>query len=226
MSVRDVIKNKVYESFAGGTGLEFTDVLGLLALACVLGIYIYLVYKYASKAAFYSKDLNITMAGMAVIVAGIIIAMRSNLIVSLGMVGALSIIRFRNAVKNPLDLLYLFWSTSIGIMCGVGLTMLAVAICGAMTILLLGLELLPATKASAVLVLRTSEENVDWVAVKELIQKYTTYYKEKSRNIRVGETEIIIEVKSKKEEELLAELKKKTEIQYISYLVHDGEFRL
>ncbi len=105
MSVKDVIKNSVYESLGGGTTMSAKTVILILLIACLMGVYIFLVYKLSSKTAFYSKDLNLTIAGMPVIVAAIMIAMQSNLLVSLGMVGALSIVRFRNALKNPLDLL-------------------------------------------------------------------------------------------------------------------------
>jgi len=118
MSFKDVIKNSVYESLGGGTNLSARSILLLIAIAALVGLYIFAVYKLSSKSAFYSKDLNVTMAGMPIIVAAIMIAMQSNLLVSLGMVGALSIVRFRNAVKNPIDLLYLFWSISAGIIVG------------------------------------------------------------------------------------------------------------
>lgn len=114
MSIKDVIKNSVYESLGGGTNLSAKSILLLLVIAAFVGLYIFAVYKLSSKSAFYSKDLNITLAGMPIIVAAIMIAMQSNLLVSLGMVGALSIVRFRNAVKNPMDLLYLFWSYHCG----------------------------------------------------------------------------------------------------------------
>ena len=121
MEELNAIKDAVYKGVGGGTGLTFTDIMLILLIALVLGIYIYAVYKLTSKSAFYSKDLNITLAGMVIIVAFIMIAMQSSLVVSLGMVGALSIVRFRNAIKNPMDLLYLFWAMSTGIICGVGL---------------------------------------------------------------------------------------------------------
>ena len=129
MSVKDVIKSSVYESLAGGTGLSFKEVVVVFFMAFLIGLYVYMAYKLSSKAAFYSRDTGITIAGMPVVIAAIMVAMQSNLIVSLGMVGALSIVRFRNAVKNPLDILYLFWSISAGIICGVGLTLLAVLLC-------------------------------------------------------------------------------------------------
>ena len=109
MSVKDVIKNSVYESLGGGTTMNAKTVILILLLACLAGIYIYTIYKLSSRTAFYSKDLNITMAGMPVIVAAIMIAMQSNLLVSLGMVGALSIVRFRAAIKEPPESCGMCW---------------------------------------------------------------------------------------------------------------------
>lgn len=156
MSVTDVIKDGVYEKLAGGTGLSYWDIVIILAVSCLVGIYIYLIYKNFSKSEFYSRDLNITMAGMAVVVAAIMIAMQSNLLVSLGMVGALSIVRFRTAIKSPIDLLYLFWSISAGIICGVGLYVLGAVLCIIMTLLIFILGKIPNNKAPQLLVIRMS----------------------------------------------------------------------
>ncbi|MCI6713722.1 MAG: DUF4956 domain-containing protein, partial [Lachnospiraceae bacterium] len=69
MSIKDVIKNSVYESLGGGTNLSAMNILLILAIACLIGLYIFAVYKLSSKSAFYSKDLNVTMAGMPLIIA-------------------------------------------------------------------------------------------------------------------------------------------------------------
>lgn len=197
-----------------------------LLMACLIGLYIYAVYRLTSKAAFYSKDLNITIAGMPVIVAAIMIAMQSNLIVSLGMVGALSIVRFRNAVKNPLDLLYLFWTISAGIICGVGLSVLALSLCIVMTALLLLLEVLPNTKASSLLIIRTDQEDVNWEETGKLIAKHARYHKEKSRSIKNTNTEIIYEVRAFDECALLKALQQNEKLKQIQFLSHDGEYRI
>lgn len=225
MSAKDVIKSSVYQNLAGGTGLSVAEVALIFILACILGTYIYMVYKLTSKSAFFSKDTGVTIAGMPVLIAAIMVAMQSNLIVSLGMVGALSIVRFRNAVKNPLDLLYLFWTISAGIICGVGLKVLAILLCIVMTILLFALSLIPNSKASAILVLRTAQEQTDWEEVRKLIQKHSKYCKQKSKSFRAGETEVIYELITSKEDELLAELKKYN-LQQVNYLSHDGEYRI
>lgn len=226
MSAKDVIKSSVYNSLGGGTNLSVSNIFMILAIACLIGIYIFAVYKLTSKAAFYSRDLNVTIAGMPVIVAAIMIAMQSNLIVSLGMVGALSIVRFRNAIKNPLDLLYLFWTISAGIICGVGLSVLAFCLCIIMTIMLLVLEMIPNSRASALLVLRSAGDGVDWNKIDEIVKGYTKYRKEKSRSIKNRETEVIYEVKTAQEEKLVKALQENHGLEQINYLAHDGEYRI
>ena len=219
------IKKLVLSSFTGGSDMNVWRILFLLALSGAAGLYIFAVYKNQSKSAFYSKDLNITMAGLPIIVCGILIAMQSSLVVSLGMVGALSIVRFRNAVKNPLDLLYLFWSISAGIMCGVGLVALALLLCVVMTVLVIVLQLVPNAKATSVAVLRTSKET-DWDAVRELLNRYGKNVKQKSRSIQAGQTEVIFELYTKEEDRLIADLEKLETIESISFLSHDGEYRI
>lgn len=225
MSIKDVIKSSVYESLGVGTDLSGDKILVIFVAACLIGLYVYTVYKFTSKAAFYSRDLNITIAGMPIIIAAIMIAMQSNLIVSLGMVGALSIVRFRNAIKNPLDLLYLFWTISAGIICGVGLIMLSVILCIVMTIMILVLELIPNFKSPALLILRSDEE-VDWAEIKALMKKYTKSFKEKSRTVKKADTEIIFEIRTSKEDELLKELQQRKELKQINLLSYDGECRI
>ena len=165
MSTKDVIKSSILESLTGGTYLDVSTILGILFFAALIGLYVYAIYRFSAKSAFYSKDLNITMAGMPIVIAGIMIAMQSNLLVSFGMVGALSIVRFRSAVKNPLDLLYLFWSVSAGIICGVNLKVLALLICVIMTAVILLLQMLPVLQAPMVLVVRgdAKEASNAWV---------------------------------------------------------------
>ncbi len=226
MSVKDVIKNKVYEQFGGGTALSTGTIVMLFLAAAFAGIYIFLVYKNQSKTSFYSKDLNVTIAGMPLIVCAIMIAMQSNLIVSLGMVGALSIVRFRNAVKNPLDLLFLFWSISAGIICGVGLIMLAVFLCASMTVMIIVLNYIPNTKAYSVLVLRSSSDDVDWLLVLDILRKYGKRVKQKSKNVQPGYAETIFELIVEDEENMIKELDRTNRMEKISILSHDGEYRI
>lgn len=226
MSVKDVIKNSVYEAIGGSNGLTVGTIIVILLAACLIGVYIFMVYKLSSKSAFYSKDLNITIAGMPIIVAAIMIAMQSNLLVSLGMVGALSIVRFRNAVKNPIDLLYLFWSISAGIIAGVGLYLLGVILCIIMTLLILILNTISNAKAPELLILRAADSSMDYDFLYEIIKGGCKFYKEKARCIKNGEVELIIEVFPKNKHSLLQSLNSIGQFTQVNCLSHDGECRV
>ena len=226
MSTKDVIKNSVLESFKGDTYLDVSTICGILVFAILIGLYVYMVYRLSAKAAFYSKDLNITMAGMPILIAGIMIAMQSNLLVSFGMVGALSIVRFRTAVKNPLDLLYLFWAVSAGIICGVNLKILALLISVFMTVVVLVLQLIPVMQAPMVLVLRGDAREVDWEEVKKCISQETKTAKQKTESFRSGQLEMIYEIRLKTKSDLMKKLQLIENLQGINLLSHDGEFRV
>lgn len=224
MSVKDVIKGSIYESFAGGTGMTFREAAFVLILACVVGVYIYFVYKGLSRSEFYSRDLNVTVAGLSVVVAAIMIAMQSNLLVSFGMVGALSIVRFRTAVKNPIDLLYLFWSISAGIICGVGLYVLGLVLCVIMTVLIYGLSVVPVNKAPQLLVIRMKED-ADMALADQTIHSYSKYSKSKSTMIRNHETEMIYEVSTKDKNAMAKALSDMEGVISVNLLEHSGEVR-
>ena len=117
MSVQDFIKNSILESgaFDGATITEIA--LGLVA-ALLAGMLIYLVYSKFYVGVIYSRSFAVTLVGMSVLTAMVTLAISTNIVISLGMVGALSIVRFRTAVKDPLDLLYLFWAITSGIAAG------------------------------------------------------------------------------------------------------------
>lgn len=226
MSTKDVIKNNILESLAGGTYLDAKTILGILFFAALIGVYVYLVYRFSAKKAFYSKDLNITMAGMPIIVAAIMIAMQANLLVSLGMVGALSIVRFRTAVKNPFDLLFLFWTISAGIICGVNLKALALVLCAVMTILILVLQTVPQMSAPSVLLIRGDMKKAEWEDIKACVQENTKTAKLQTEGFKSGQMELIYEVRVKADSGLISELQKFEHLQGVNLLTHDGEFRV
>ena len=224
MSIKEIIKNKVYENFAEGTGLSFKEIFFLLFITCCVGGYIFLIYKLFSRTAFYSKDLNITLAGMTVVVSAIMIAMQSNLLVSLGMVGALSIVRFRTAIKNPIDLLYLFWTISAGIICGVRLYWLAVTLCIIMTFLIYGLNKIPGFKSPAIIVIRTDRE-ADISAIFHILKDNSQYVRENSLMMKNGENEVIYEINAPHPSHLLTILSEQKGVLSVNWLQHNGELR-
>lgn len=130
MNIKDYFKNSVWESFVGGQGLttDFmaTAVISML-LAVILGLCIYKIYGLYFGGVVFSSAFAVTLVGMTVLSCMLTLAISSNIVISLGMIGALSIVRYRTAIKDPMDLLYLFWSISVGITLGAGLYVLAIA---------------------------------------------------------------------------------------------------
>ena len=117
MSVQDFIKKSILESGAFD-GVSLTKAaLGLLT-ALIMGAVIYFVYRKFYTGVIFSRSFAITLVGMTVLTAMVTLAISTNIVISLGMVGALSIVRFRTAIKDPMDLLYLFWAITTGITAG------------------------------------------------------------------------------------------------------------
>jgi len=123
MSVQDVIKKSILESGAFDS-LSLTNIfLGLVTAMCI-GAVIYFTYQKFYTGVIYSRSFAVTLVGMTLLTAVITLAISTNVVISLGMVGALSIVRFRTAVKDPLDLLYLFWAITSGIASGANMYLL------------------------------------------------------------------------------------------------------
>ena len=142
MSFKDIFKKSFLEGYASAEITTLTIVTAL-GIACALALYIFIVYRVVTRKTFYSKNFNITLAGITVITAALILTMQSSVVLSLGMVGALSIVRFRTAIKDPMDLMFLFWSISVGIICGAGLAQVAVILSVVLTLGILILDQMP-----------------------------------------------------------------------------------
>jgi hypothetical protein len=117
MSVQDFIKKSILESGVFDGVTLANAALGLLT-ALIMGVLIYFVYRKFYTGVIFSRSFAITLVGMTVLTAMVTLAISSNIVISLGMVGALSIVRFRTAIKDPMDLLYLFWAITTGITSG------------------------------------------------------------------------------------------------------------
>lgn len=125
MSVQDMIKKSVLES-GMFSQYDVPKIFSALAAALILGCVIYLVYQKFYVGVIFSRSFGVTLVGMTVLTCMVTLAISSNIVISLGMVGALSIVRFRTAVKDPMDLLYLFWAITSGITAGAGMYALTV----------------------------------------------------------------------------------------------------
>lgn len=136
MSVKDMIKKSVLESGVFDQ-YNISSILVALVAALALGILIFLVYRRFYTGVIYSRTFAVTLVGMTVLTCMVTLAISTNVVISLGMVGALSIVRFRTVVKDPMDLLYLFWAITTGITSGAGMYVLALIAAAIMILMII-----------------------------------------------------------------------------------------
>lgn len=221
MGFSDILKNSFVARF---TSEEITvlQIVGVLCLVAFISVYIFYVYRLVTRKTFYSKNFNISIAALAVITAAIILAVQSNIVISLGMVGALSIVRFRTAVKDPMDLCFLFWSIAVGICCGAHMAEIAIVLSVLMTFLVFILDKIPMGKAPMILVVNMEQAENEPELV-EKVKEYCKYYKIKSRNLRENNCNIVMELRVKEEYQLVQAVKTVKGVKNVSLVSHDGE---
>ena len=221
MGFGDIFKKSFMEGFYS-TDVSLATILLSLAIVCLIALYIFFAYRLLTRRTFYNKNFGISLAALAIITATIILTIQSSIVISLGMVGALSIVRFRTAIKEPLDLVFLFWSISAGIICGAGLYSLAIIVSLIVTVALLVLDLIPVTKAPMLLIVSTADPDGE-NALLDVVKKYSKYYRVKSRNVSSGRMDLIVEVRVKEEAALVKEACSLKGMDSVSLLSHDGE---
>ncbi len=123
MTFQDIFKSSFLENISSVT---IFDMVLAFALAFGIGLFIFLIYKKTFSGVMYSSSFGVTLVALTMISTFVILAVTSNVVLSLGMVGALSIVRFRSAIKEPLDIAFLFWSIAVGIVLAAGMIPLAV----------------------------------------------------------------------------------------------------
>ena len=221
MSVQDFIKKSILESgaFDQATLLEIS--LGLLT-ALLAGALIYLIYSKFYVGVIYSRSFAITLVGMTVLTAMVTLAISTNIVISLGMVGALSIVRFRTAIKDPMDLLYLFWAITSGITAGAQMYVL-VAVSAVIMILLIALFHTKQLKGRIyIAVIHYAGEE----AMENVIRSFgKTKYFIKSQTVRKGTTEMAVELFFKKYDALFLERLQAVEgVQDATLIQYNGEY--
>lgn len=193
----DIIKNSVIDNFTAS--IDISKIIVTMTISFLLGFFIYLLYKRIFSGVLYSKSFNISLIGMTMVTSMVIIAINSNLVLSLGMVGALSIVRFRTPIKDPTDLIFLFWAAAVGIVTGAGFYSLAL-----LSSVLIGLVMFIFIKKSSfetpyLLVVNCDGDNSE-AEVLQAIQKDAKRYNVKQKNVTRGNVELTLEVRVKEKE--------------------------
>ena len=220
MSFKDIFKKSFLSQF--NSDLSTTSIVMALLITAIIAIDIFAVYRVVCRKAFYSRSFAISLPVIAMITASVIIAVQSSIVISLGMVGALSIVRFRTAVKDPMDLAFLFWSISVGIICGATLYEVAVEVSILITLVMLGLHYVPNVKPALILLVNGTGAEVQ-EEVKQVLEENTSWYKIKSRNVSASGMDMIVELKTKQEDTLAQKILAVPGVENATLMTHDGE---
>lgn len=196
MTFNDIFKSSVLENI---TSISILDMVIALTLAFGLGAFIFLVYKKTFKGVMYSSSFGVTLIALTMISTLVILAVTSNIVLSLGMVGALSIVRFRTAIKEPLDIAFLFWSIAVGIVLAAGLIPLAVFGSVVIGVILIVFVNKKSYDNPYIIVIHCSDsdsESKTLSALRGYVQKCIV----KSKTVTAGSVELHYEVRLKSED--------------------------
>ena len=196
-------------------------ILSVLIMVLLLAVYEFFIYRYVSHRSFYNKSYNVTIAILPFFISTIILCLQSNLVITLGTIGALAIIRFRTAVKDPVDMLYLLWSVYIGIICGCQLYEVAVLTSIVVTILLIALEHVNFGRKPFVLIVHSDDDMEK--DIKKMFSHKKVSYKIKSRNYTNKGYDYAIEFTTKDMEGLKENLKGNKSISKYSIIEYDAD---
>ena len=220
MSFKDIFKNSFLSGYASGVSIK--TVLFSLGVTTLLAFYIFFIYRLVTRKNFYSRTFNLSLIAVAIITAAIILTIQSNIVLSLGMVGALSIIRFRTAIKDPLDLVFIYWAISMGIICGAGLSVIAVALSILMSGVVVLMQNYPMKKLSMILVVNSRDIDSDELIL-EIVKQHCEYFKVKSRNLTADSLDMVIEITTDEDRRLVYHVLSVNGVTSASILSHDGE---
>ena len=191
MTFSDIFKSNF---LANVTSVTVLDMFLSLGLSFALGLYIFLIYKKTYAGVMYSSSFGVTLIAMTMISTFVILAVTSNVVLSLGMVGALSIVRFRTAIKEPMDIAFLFWSIAAGIVLAAGLIPLAVI----GSVIIGVIILLFANRKSHVnpyiVVLQCDGQDSERAAT-EFLKAHTSRMNIKSKSVQKGAIELNLEIR-------------------------------
>lgn len=193
MSFNDVFKSSFLENV---TEFSTVDVLIGMAFALVIGLFIFFIYKKTFSGIMYSNGFGLTLIGLSLVTTLVIMAVTSNVVLSLGMVGALSIVRFRTAIKEPMEIVFLFWSLAVGIVIGAGMIPLAVIGSLIIGIILVIFANRKIRNTPYILIVNCNDENAEKGAL-ELIGKSVGKYMVKSKSVNASGIELTTEVRIK-----------------------------
>ena len=224
MSVKDMIKKSVLESavynqsMASGT---YVTIVVDMIVALIIGYIIYKIYKRFFAGVVYSRFFAVTLIGMTVLTCMVTIAISTNIVISLGMVGALSIVRYRTAIKEPLDIMYLFWAITEGITIGASMYILASIGMLVMLIVVIGMSKMKENRGTFVMIVHLNDD----AAKEKILDVLKSYvYSVKNSILREDTTELTIQIDMNKDDGIAEKVRAISGVNDVALIQYNGEY--
>ena len=221
MNFSDIFKSDFLNKV---NAVSFLDMSVALILAFALGLFVMAVYRRTSRGAMYSRSFCVSLMAMSLITTVLILAVTSNIILSLGMVGALSIVRFRAAIKDPLDITFLFWSIAIGIILGAGF--IGLAILGSILIGLLLTIFMNGKQREIpyIMIVNCTQEQGELTAI-EIIKSQTAASSVKAKTVNESGIELTMEVRLRNSAtDFVNKINAIDGVHHVSLVTYNGEY--
>lgn len=218
----DIFKSSFLDKMSNFT---VTDILIALFLSIAVGLFIYFIYKKTFNGVMYSESFSMSLVAMTVITSVMILAISSNIIISLGMVGAFSIVRFRTAIKEPTDIVFLFWSISMGVVIGAGMIPLAVIGSIVIGIMLVVFSNKKTRENPYVLVLTVEDEETEKQVLNHVRQSVKRSLLKSKTLYGVNGTELTIEVRLNNQDTgFINQLQNMPKVHQVMMVSFNGEY--
>lgn len=221
MTFQDIFKSDFLDNISG---VSILDMVIALTLAFCIGLFIFFVYKKTFAGVMYSSTFGVTLIALTMITTLVILAVTSNIVLSLGMVGALSIVRFRAAIKEPLDIAFLFWSIAAGIVLAAGLIPLAVfgsAVIGIVLLIFVNRK----SHVNPYILVLTCCDHQSETAAKAFIDKNVSRCTVKSKSARQGLVELNYEIRMKDDStDFINELSQMNGVESAVLVSYNGDY--
>ncbi len=221
MGLIQAITNQLFNSFQNNE-ITTSMLLSVLLVTGLLALYEFIVYQIVLHRSLYNKAFNISIAVLPFFISTIILCLQSNLVITLGTIGALAIIRFRTAVKDPVDLIFILWSIHIGITCGCQLHEIAIVTSLAVTIVLVILNHINRRMKSHILVIhcKSADQEAEFISI---IKDNTSKYRIKSRNYTKKGMDYVFEIVAKNVGVLVSAMENNSNIENFSLMEYDSD---
>ena len=221
MNFNDIFKSSFLENVSS---IGVLDMILTIVLSFGIGLFIFLIYKKTFRGVMYSAGFGTTLVALTMITSIVVLAVTSNVVLSLGMVGALSIVRFRTAIKDPLDIAFLFWAIGVGIILAAG--MIPLAVIGSVCIGLIMLVFVNSkSHTHPYMVVLSCANHEAEVKAKELLAKNVVRSTVKSKSAVKGAIEINIEVRLKNDNtDFINELAEMTDVNSAVIVSYNGDY--